>query len=209
MDLQLLRTFQKQVLVQCEFMRFAAYDLNESLKIRNAKRTFYSLQNFLNATANVSKALWGQRGSRLEERKALRESIGVTDDSPLRLVALRNHFEHFDERLETWWRDSTTHNYIDFNLLPKTAIYNPDLTDIDWFRNFDPSTTDVYFWGEEFNVQQLINEVQRILPKLTEEANKHDWLTPKPTPSEAPTDELPDRTTTDKPLSARTVKRGS
>jgi hypothetical protein len=208
MDLHLLRIFQKQVLVQCEFMRFAAYDLNESLKIRNAKRTFYSLQNFLNATANVSKALWGQNDLRLEERKALRESIGVPDDSPLRVVALRNHFEHFDERLETWWRDSTTHSYIDFNLTPKTTVNNPALKDIDWFRNFDPSTTNVYFWGQQFNVQELIDEVQRILPKLSEEANKHDLLTAKPTPSEAPTEELRDRKNP-KPVSARAVKRGS
>ena len=32
------------------------------------------------------------------------ESVGVSDDSPLSKILIRNDFEHFDERLTRWWK---------------------------------------------------------------------------------------------------------
>jgi hypothetical protein len=40
---------------------------------------------------------------------------------------------------------------------------------IDRFRVFDPGTSYLAFWAQEFTVQELVNEVQRLLPKLEEE----------------------------------------
>ncbi len=166
----LLRTFQQQVLTQCEFLLLAADDVNVSLNNHNTTRVFYALQNLLNAAANISKALWGQGGSLTAQRQALRDSIGISDASPLRNVTMRNNFEHFDERLEKWWRESQRHNYADFNIMPKSMVVGID--PIDWFRNFDPQTTDLYFWSQEFNIQELVTEVHKIVPKLQEETNK-------------------------------------
>jgi hypothetical protein len=87
-----------------------------------------------------------------------------------------NNFEHFDERLDRWWRESPNHNAIDLSLTPHTGVGGID--NINWFRIFDPQTTDMTFWGDDFNVQQLLNGVQRILPTLREEANKPHWNAP-------------------------------
>jgi len=106
MDLMLLRIFQKQVLLQCQFTLFAAHDINMALNQRDDTRIFYAVQNFLNAANNVSKALWAQNGKFTDERKMLRDSIGVSDTSPLRKILIRNAFEHFDERLDKWWKQS-------------------------------------------------------------------------------------------------------
>lgn len=106
------------------------------------------------------------------QRKPLRDSIGVTDTSPLRSMIMRNNFEHFDERLDKWWLKSKTHNMVDWNIGPESFIQVASTDPLDWFRAFDPVTTKLFFWGEEFNVQELIIEVQRILPKLQEEASK-------------------------------------
>ena len=170
MDIQLLRTFQDQVLTQCHFMLLAASGINEAAAQREVKLIFYSIQNLLNAAANISKALWGQGGCRLAERKALRDSIGVLDTSPLRKVTMRNNFEHYDERLDKWWKESTRHGHVDFNTGPRSMISGLD--DIDLFRAYDPQTTELTFWGETFNLQALINEVQRILPRVDQECNK-------------------------------------
>jgi hypothetical protein len=83
---------------------------------------------------------------------------------------MRNNFEHFDERLDRWWAKSKRHNYSDFNLGPIGSF-----DEIDSFRNFDPASTDLSFWGQAFNLQSLINEVQSILPKLEAEASKPHW----------------------------------
>jgi len=44
----------------------------------------------------------------------------------------------------------------------------------DWFRNFDPVSTEVTFWGEDFNIQELVNEVRRLFPKLESVCTSHD-----------------------------------
>lgn len=173
MDLMLLRTFQKQVALQCTFMLVAAKDVNDALEKQNVEGIFYALQNLLNASANISKALWGQGGKRAAARKPLRDRIGIGDDSPLREVTMRNNFEHFDERLERWWKESKQHNHADLNIGPQNMIAG--VQDIDRFRAFDPKTTDMTFWGQEFNIQNLIDEVRQILPKLQAEAGKPHW----------------------------------
>jgi hypothetical protein len=171
MDTFLLRTFQRQVLIQSKFMLRAAEDINSALKQNDINSIFYSIQNMLNAAANISKALWGQGGRLADQRKPRRESIGIADDSPLRAVTMRNNFEHFDERLDRWWKESKNHNHADFNLGKRKDF--PD--DIDSFRIFDPETTDLSFWGQTFNLQDLIAEVRALLPKLEMEAAKPHW----------------------------------
>lgn len=173
MDLILLRAFQRQVLSQCEFILYAVDDLNAVLRQRDTKRAFYALQNILNAAANVQKACWGQRGRHAVKRQPLRDSIGIADDSPFHSPDMRNNFEHFDERLDQWWNESIGHNYFDLSIMPRAAI-EIDAPDIDFFRMFDAKTTDLYFWGERFNIQALVNECRKLLPKLQEEASKPD-----------------------------------
>ena len=108
-------------------------------------------------------------------RRPLRDSIGVTDASPLRSVRMRNNFEHFDERLDRWWRESPAHVMCDMNIGPSGgfAQFEPH----EMFRSFDPVTAQLEFWGESFNVRELIAEIERILPKLREEASKPHWVT--------------------------------
>jgi hypothetical protein len=49
------------------------------------------------------------------------------------------------------------------------------LADIEMFRVFDPTTFDVVFWGERFNVQAIATEVARIFPIAEREAAKPHW----------------------------------
>ena len=89
---------------------------------------------------------------------------------------MRNHFEHMDERIDRWWAESNRHNHADKIIGPKSTIDGID--PIDSFRWFDPSTSLVIFWGQEFNIQALVSEVERVLPKLQEEALKPHWDEP-------------------------------
>ena len=178
MDLMLLRSFQRQVLLQCEFILLAAADINESCKAMEegedvGTRIFYAIQNLLVAAANVSKALWGQGGKLSAQRQPLRDSIGISDASPFREVDMRNNFEHFDQRLDQWWNESSHHNMADLNIGPPEMIKGLD--DIELFRHFDPRTRDTVFWGERFNLQELIDEVSRIIPALRAEVAKPHW----------------------------------
>ena len=188
MDRMLLRMFQEQVLLQCKFMLLSAHELNAALVTPDTTRTFYAIQGLLSAAASVSKALWGEGGRRADERQPLRDSIGVSDNSPLREVTMRNNFEHFDSRLSEWWEKSERHNYLDLSIMARSMVSGLD--DQDMFRTFDPMTTDLVFWSQSFNIQALVQEVVKILPKLEQEARKPHWeqpeeesgLTPTPPP---------------------------
>ena len=170
----LLRIFQQQALLQCQFTLFAAHDINMALNQSDDTRIFYSIQNLLNAAANVSKTLWGSGGKLADERKTLRDSIGVFDTSPLREILIRNDFEYFDERLDNWWKQSKNHDYIDLSIGSiRTAISG--FSDMDMFRCLNPQTGAVSFRGTDFNLNPVIYEVRRILPKLKEEAAKPHW----------------------------------
>ena len=52
--------------------------------------------------------------------------------------------------------------------------------DIDIFRSFDPQTGELAFWGQYFNLQEIVNEVVRIRPKVAEEAAKSPWADQNP-----------------------------
>ncbi len=152
---------------------FAADGVNKGLQNSNVALVFYNLQNMLNSGANISKMLWGSKGKKSEERQALRASIGVPENSALRDVNMRNNFEHMDERIDRWWQESSNHNYADKNIGPEHFIGG--LAPYDMFRMFDPSSASVTFWGEKFNLQALVTEVERILPVLEAEAAKPHW----------------------------------
>jgi hypothetical protein len=174
-DPQLIRIFQIQVLAQCDCVLMAATQVDASLEASDIHGLFFALQGLLTAAANAAKALWGS-GNRLDvaaRRKPLRDSIGVDDTSPLRAVSMRNNFEHIDDRIDAWWNHGASRMYVDFQLGPQSAIGGTPATSI--FRSYDPATHHVSFWDQTFDVRALVAEVNRILPKLNEEANKASW----------------------------------
>jgi hypothetical protein len=172
MDLMLIRMFQRQVEEQCSTI-LRAYPAIEADPGQNL---WPELQAIVLATANLSKLLWGQEDKHAAARQALRASIGVEDSSPLRFRKMRNHFEHVDERLDTWWKESPSHNFADRNIGPYPMI--DGLQRIELFRQYDPDTGNLWFWGDSFNVAEIAAEVRRIYPKVAEESAKPHWELP-------------------------------
>lgn len=122
--------------------------------------------------------MWGtndpRHGEKIKkEREPLRDSLQVTDKSPLRQVVMRNHYDHFDERIDKWFGTSQKHDFVDFTLGNPTLYDNYSDTDI--FRSYDPQTKTLYFWGQEFPLQEIVDEVNRMLPILEEESQKPRW----------------------------------
>jgi hypothetical protein len=70
------------------------------------------VQTILVSAANLSKMFWGIKPATEAKRRPLRRSLGVTKRSPLYNRTLRNHFEHFDEKLEAWFDTSLDRTYV-------------------------------------------------------------------------------------------------
>lgn len=129
-----------------------------------------AIQSFLTAVANISKALWGQGGSLSAEREPLRLSLHVDDSSPIKATSMRNNFDHFDDRLDTWWATSKNHLHFDYLVAPGWSVGGMDATDV--FRWYDPETTEVIFWGDKYPLATILAEVVRIGEIAEIEASK-------------------------------------
>lgn len=126
-------------------------------------RTWAPIQAFLTAVANISKACWGQKGEFADVRAELRASLEVKDDSPIRPTTMRNHFDHFDEKLDQWWAKSTNHNYLDLSFGDMAvAVGGEGISQINKFRSFDPATGNLVFWGLSYHLPTVEKELARI-----------------------------------------------
>lgn len=203
MELVTLRIFQREVAKQCRFAILSVDAINMANQERgemfekmhagertgadfegNGLRTWFALQAFLVATANISKLLWGSKqGEKLvvkqrqHDRRELRASLGVMENSVLRLSPeFRNHFEHLDERIEEWATDSTHHNHADDSIGPPNMIAGLDPGDM--FRSYDPSTHILSFRGEAFDIPSVAHAVGVLVVKAEREAAKPHWEPP-------------------------------
>ncbi len=162
-DKLFLRIFLREVERQCGFGIIAATDLSRALSAGDQQRVWYAVQGFLVAAGNLSKLLW----SKSEERGVtLRRNLGVSEGSVLEPRTFRNHFEHFDERLETWASSSRRHNFADSNIGPKgePAGLDPE----DYLRNLDPETWTVTFRGDEYQLRPIVEAMRQLFRKVSD-----------------------------------------
>jgi len=116
--------------------------------------------------------MWSNPSSE-KERAELRASLSLSDNSPIRSRKFRNHFEHFDERLEQWATSSKRHNFVDQNVGPPSMIIGVDPED--FLRNFDTENFAVTFKGEVYELRPVINAIRDIWLKAVVEAKKPWW----------------------------------
>jgi hypothetical protein len=172
MDKRMMLIFREELGLQCKMILAAADDLEES---HAADDTWIALQQMLIAAANISKMLWGSKGKRDLARKDLRESIGVTDANAktIRDPDLRNDWEHFDERLESWSDEAGGRTFMGRNIGGPAA--NLTAAGDKVFGHFDPISGVVTFWDHSVSVPALVQEARTIQAGLAEARAKAWW----------------------------------
>lgn len=173
MEKMVLRIFQKEIERQCKFAIIAIEEVKTGLSNNNSDLVWYAIQNFLVAVGNISKIFWPinqKYGMRGEE---LRKSLGIEDNSPIQPRNFRNHFEHFDERLEEWAESSERHNFVDSSILPPNMIAGIDPKD--FLRIFNPTTWTLTFRGDKYELKPIIKAIYELYPKVSTEASKPWW----------------------------------
>jgi hypothetical protein len=187
-----LRVFQREVQRQCRFAIIANEEMENALRLSEASEItesmvhdeyfWYSLQAFLIAVGNISKLLWPSPPRRGKQRiipnrgEWLRESLDVPEDSCLHSRRLRNHFEHFDERLEEWADPKKlAHSMIDSNLV-YSDLFGEDLfgegKPNNVFRNYDPERKIAIFQKERYELRPILHEVEKLWQRASAEMKK-------------------------------------
>ncbi|MFC2004656.1 hypothetical protein ACFLUY_00350 [Chloroflexota bacterium] len=161
--------YKREVNRQCTFALIAVSNMNDSLKILNERKdmkdfsnimdtVWYSIHSLLTATGNLSKVLWPPNQKYRQRGQILKEMFSVEDTSPLNSRTLRNHFEHFDERLDRWI-SSGGKIFADSNIGPINSMIG-NLKPEDYLRHYDPITQTVYFKGDIFEIIPIIQEIK-------------------------------------------------
>lgn len=90
----------------------------------------------------------------------LRTLLEVDDTAPFAARTVRNHFEHFDERLDEWAEKSQNRVFCDTNIASAGSItgLNPE----DYMRNLDPAAMEIHFRGDKFELIPLVSSVQAL-----------------------------------------------
>jgi hypothetical protein len=151
--------YLREIDTQCSYARFALGDAEEQLN-RDIRRFWYSIQAFLIAVANISKIMWpaalySDRGNRLRER------LSISEHSCLKSRSFRNHFEHFDERVQHWFDSPRPPGFADF-CIGGDDSFGGGLGKPHYMRNFNPTTYTLYFQGEEYHLRPVIAALKEL-----------------------------------------------
>ena len=104
-----------EIVTQSKFAANAAGRLAES---SDQIEVWGSIQSIMVAAGNVSKILWPVGKQYKERGKQLRDLIGIDVDNLLSDRTFRNHFEHYDERIEDWFDGNDSAVYTDQSIDP-------------------------------------------------------------------------------------------
>ena len=160
MDGALVSVLLREVERQSGFGIVAEKDLREALAASDNDRVWYSIQALLVAAGNVSKLLWPAAAASADRGTALREALDIEDSSPLQPRTFRNHFEHFDERLEAWAKYSEHRDIVDSNIGSMNMVKGLDAGDC--LRNFDTDKFAVTFRGDTYSLEPISGELNRL-----------------------------------------------
>jgi hypothetical protein len=147
-------------------------------------RFWFSVQSLLMAAAKVSKLLWPayRKGENLVPGRGeeLRKSLGISDSHALlRDRKLRDHFEHYDARLEHWAATSEKRNLHDLGMRSSGSTSTPAADGVggsgdpgDQMRSFNADSNTVMFRGEVYQLQPILDALEDVRSKAKFEAQK-------------------------------------
>lgn len=163
---------------------------NQIFDQRLHQEVFRNVHSFLTHASNVSKLLWpgvaqrkqgetdqdylarldsdGTKPKKVAAARAaargiaLRALLGLDEHQhTLKSRMLRDHLEHYDERLDHWSASSKQRNIVSDYIGPPNQIVG--VADTDRMRNFDPSTALFTFRGESYDLSDLATALDELL----------------------------------------------
>lgn len=149
----------REAKTQIEFAKKSWAAFKEAEKQTNLEEIFIHLQHFLSHAAIVDKILDPKIGSNRE--KILSGHINFSEIDLKAFRRLRNHLEHFDERLDKWISKYDGQSFFDMNLVTGTKGFPQKA----FLRALDKH---IYkFHGEDYDLDQLYNHLLKIEKELS------------------------------------------
>ena len=163
-------------------MKDAAADPRGNTVVMHAEH-FRTVHSFLTHLSNVSRLIWPPAFTGKKKQcfcnktcdaracrhcvarsraETIQEALGLTGENHvLKSRTLRDHLEHFDERLDEWEQNSPNRNFVQDYIGPRGGIGG--IAESDMMRQLDPQTGDFIFRGEIFSLVALADGANDIL----------------------------------------------
>ena len=156
------QVFIGEIVQQTKIANRAAEHLKAATDPFDALEVWCSIQSILVAAGIVSRSLWpskkfSSRGVRL------RTLLGVDEGNLLSKRKFRDHFEHYDERIEVWFEKNRSAVYTDSSIDPFDSIWGPN--PVNRHRAYNPETQVLTFRGESLDLAALLNVLEEIQQK--------------------------------------------
>lgn len=175
-----------ELTIQCQIASYAFERLKENARIdierdydsprphaKSAVELLADCSAFLSASGIVAKILFAgadAKNSKLKRNPmlamaakrsaALRKLMNVENLPSLRLLGVRNAFEHIDERLDRLLRDKTSERLVWVHLSRRAPP--PGIV----LKRFDPNTLKLSYLNDELDIAACNTEVSRVQEQL-------------------------------------------
>lgn len=154
--------FMSEIVLQSKIALRAAKRLQSFTGNFDKIEVWSSIQSILIAAGNVSKILWPQKKYKSRGEK-LRILLDVDKNNLLSIRKFRNHFEHYDERIEAWFETQPSAVYRDLSMNPSISSFDKWLNFS--HRGYNSFNNTLIFRGESLDLGALLNELEEIRKK--------------------------------------------
>ena len=148
--------FISEILLQSKIAQRAFERLLATYNNFDRLEVWCSIQSILVSAGNVSKILWPNK-NRLRGKR-LREMLKVEADNILSNRKFRNHFEHYDERIEEWFDNRPNGVYIDLAMNPsfRRGFGGND------HRGYNSFDNSLMFRGERLDLNKVLTALSEV-----------------------------------------------
>lgn len=150
-----------EIVLQSKIAQRAAKRLRATHNDFDHVETWCSIQSILVSVGNVSKILWPNKKYKIRG-ETLRQMLRVDNDNPLSSRKFRNHFEHYDERIEEHFKYNAQAVYIDLAMNPslRNGIFDLPLNTHRGYNSFDNT---LVFRDETFDLNEVFVALENIV----------------------------------------------
>jgi hypothetical protein len=151
-----------EIVLQSKIAQRAAERLRATHDDFDRIETWCSIQTILVAAGNVSKILWPNEKYKVRGEK-LRQLLNVEKDNPLSNRKFRNHFEHYDERIEEYFQCNQQGAYIDLAMNPSLSSGIFGDSDLTTHRGYNSFNNTLVFRGEMLDLNAVLMALETVL----------------------------------------------
>lgn len=152
--------FISEIVLQTKIAIKASERLQVANKNLDNIEVWGAIQSILVATRNVSKILWPSAKTDKPRGEMLREILKVEENNLLSERKFRNHFEHYDSRLEDFFKKQSNGsiNYIDLAMNPSLSGHGLGNT----HRGYNAFNNTLLYRGDLLDLNELMKALDDI-----------------------------------------------